>query len=272
MTDLALRPSEHRTLIDQMNAAVATLDRMMGEEVSAARMNAAAIEAAAHQTKAAEVEQAAARLRLFAERRIGELRLGYDFTETGYSQNQLRSFLRLARIPRSWHDKEASKYAGQKITVDLFLDAVEYSLKDRSKTAYAVYVVSLRLSANRHPKYAWLRTSWDGIWLFDYFDPKSHRTRRASCDGTLEQALEMRAELSGKVAAPWKPVRANSPQLLPINGKTNHLGPMLDAVRRARSTIGDAWAELTPAQRAELDGVHGKLDDLAAAIVRAVNL
>lgn len=256
-------------LIERMTATVEALAEMDTGETTATRRDAAMIEAAAHQAQADDLEIAAARLRLYAERRLGQLGRGCE-TVASFSRSQTRDFQRLAEIPTHWRPAllklPLSNEPWAREPFNLFERSVEYQLKERSHTAYTVWRTSLKLGCKVHAQYRWLSQAWDGTWLFWYEDPKSKRVRQASCEGDITWALEYRAILSGKAK------QKDEVELLPIRGRKTDLGAALDNVRSARIAIGVQWDALNGEQKRALDGAYGHLDDLARAIVEAMNL
>jgi hypothetical protein len=257
--------NEAATLIARMTETVDQLAHMDAGDATATRRDAAIIEAAAQQASARDLEVAAARLRLYAERRLGQLSpMGHL---EGFSATQIRDFERLAAIPTKWRHKARAKVTGLDEVVDLFAVCVEHQLQERSHTIYSVYRASLDRGSTRHARYAWLWQAWDGTWVFYYTDPQTKRQRKATYNGDVTGALEYRAILSGKA----KP--ENEVALLPIRGReATDLGVALDNVRRTRTIIGLQWDVLSDEQKRSLDGAYGYLDDLARAIVEAMNL
>lgn len=272
MTDLAVR-NEHvdllgkkEVLIQQINEAITNVASADGDDASEALFKASITEAAAKQGRALEIELAAARLRLHAERRIGELALAHDLSKTHqFKARELDDFKRLARIPRAWKDKSWEQVTGKPRTRDLFLYSLDLQLKPRlSHTAYSVYMMSLDTSSKPHPQYKWFWSGWDGTWMFYYTDPRTKNAKKKRFAGTVEEALELRAELSGRVSA-------SSTKLLPVAG-ADPLSAALDYVRAARNMLDGCWEELNEQQKRELDGVYGRMDDMARAILVSVNL
>lgn len=267
-------------LIAQMNAAVEDLADLANDQVVTTRKNASVVEAAARQAEAYGLETAAARLRLYAERRIGQLardpRHASDVVAQ-FGTPQLRDFRRLAEIPTKWKlvipaitfavDDDPNKKDKIKI-IDLFEESVEHQLNGcRSHTAYSVYMESLYSSAKRNHRHPGLDKLWDGSWQITYTDPRTKRYRRERIEGTEEHAVEVRNIRRGAIRAD------RNVDVLPIRGRPiSGVGGALDHVRNARMILGSVWADLTDAQKQELDGAYGRLDDLATSIIRAVDL
>lgn len=267
-------------LIAQMNAAVEDLADLANDQVVTTRKNASVVEAAARQAEAHGLETAAARLRLYAERRIGQLardpRHASDVVHQ-FGTSQLGDFERLAAIPTNWKrvypslsfgvDDDPAQKNSVKV-VDLFKEAVEHQLSGRrSHTSYSVWMTSLHNSAKSNPRHHGLYKLWDGTWLIEYTDPGTKRHRRERINGSEEHAVEVRNIRRGAI----RPDRNIA--LLPIRGRPpGGIAAALDNVRSARKILGDHWADLTDPQKRELDGAYGRLDDLATAIIRAVDL
>lgn len=280
--DIALNVGiDDQAIVRQLTEVMATIHHADLDDAEEIRTKASLLEVVAQRAKASEVQIHAAELRLHAERRLGELWLtmnpGREFTPA-----QVRDFTRLARIPRRFRDRsmermehafdflegEGNQEAPKKTTpryVDLFLDSVHHQLNDaRSHTAYSVYKASLQASSERHSKYPWLSKTWDDTWTFVYQDPQTKQHHYKMFEGTIDQVLERRAILSGRVSA-------HTTKLLPVRGK-DPLALVLDSVRQAREALADRWPDLSDAQKEALDGAYSNLDDLASAVVRAVNL
>jgi len=287
LTDLAIR-NEHvdllgkkEVLIQQINEAITNVASADGDDASEILFNASITEAAAKQGRASEIELAAARLRLHAERRIGELSFARDLPTTHqFKAKELDDFKRLARIPRVWKDKSPvermdqyfAREMGEPVPPngkprirDLFLCSLDHQLQPRlSHTAYSVYMASIDLSLEPHKKYDWFWSGWDGTWEFYYTDPRTRYTKKKKFAGTIEDALELRAELSGRVSP-------SSTKLLPVR-ETDSLSVVLDHIRLARNALDGYWEKLNEQQKRELDGVYGGMDDMARAIVVSLNL
>lgn len=255
-------------LIGQMTAAIAQLEAVDAETATDVRRDAAVVEAAAHQAKARETEIAAARLRLYAERRLGQLFDAQAFRSRQsdrdiadvieFSASQVRDFRRLSAIPTHWYDRWLQRHS------DVFVDAVEDQLNDKSHTPYSVWLRSLTLAAHRHSDLPWLSSCWDKSWQIWYLDPRSHRHRRTRFEGTVDEAKIEYARLSGRI-------KSSSTALLPIRG-ADPLAVSLDQVRAAREHLAATWPNLSREQKDTLDGAYSQLDDLATRLVAAINL
>lgn len=274
MTSTALATQEldkADIVIRQMADALASLPMSDQEEAKDVRRDAAIIEAASKQAKARDVEIAAARLRLHAERRLGQLIMQEEIVRkssrikdedlaawVGFTMTEVRDFKRLAMIPLSYYDRT------EKTHVDLFTRAVESQLEDKSHTPYSVWMASLRWSAKRHPDHRWLWKLWDESWEILYTDPRSNRIRRVRFEGSVEEAEVAYARFSGRISA-------SSTALLPVRG-VDPLAQVLDNVRLARTCLDKRWASLMPDQKVILDGCYGVLDDLARKVAKAINM
>lgn len=279
-----IEPNAGDDLVAQMTEALAGLEELSPVDLAMVRQDASAVEAAAKQKKSLAMQLAAAKLRLYAERRLGELGVIAQRAHLEYSATEWRDFGRLAAIPRSFRmfdlvaeaadvfdplggDLPVNPHRPQPKIVDLFVRAVAEQLRGtKSHTAYSVYLASLDLSLTSKgvAKHRALWRAWDGSWKFLYQDARTKRYRQARYTGTLEGALEHRAVLEGKISA-------KSPKLIPV-GDRDPLSGVLDAVRQARQALGDCWSNLTVEQKKELDGAYSALDDLAHKTVAAVNL
>ncbi len=252
-------------LIARMDETRENVDHLDGEELLATLTNASAVEAAAHQIKAAHVERSAGRLRLYSERRLGVLsREGrLDRWDGDFSAKEMRDFRRLAQIPTTYKRRfpKVPGYPKHEV-IDLFHDAVEHQLNGRSHTAYSVWLASLDISAQ--PGEGSVHECWDGSWKFYYQDAKTKAVRWSRVEGTREHAVEVRNILREKI-------RPEGESILKIK-RTGDIGVALDHVRAARKIMGESWADLADVQKRTLDGAYGRLDDLATSIIQAIDL
>lgn len=263
-SDLAVIGAPADELVVQIREAIQSVESLPLDDATEVYERASVTEAAAAKARAETVQLAAAELRLHAERRLGELLLSGLPLPAHFKESQLRDFERLAKIPRSFHDRSAAILGGKTERIDLFLRAVRHQIdSERSQTAYSVHMAARHMSATRDlAKHRGIAQTWDGAWEIIYRDPRTKRARVKILEGTLEQVLEQRAVLEGRISP-------HSTKLLPVRGQ-DPLAQTLDHVRQARDALSACWPALSDDQKRELGSAYSQLDDLATAIVRAV--